>query len=132
MNNSTDNICVDCGLCCDGTMFGQVINDDAESLIQPCKYLCGHCTIYEDRPVACQDFKCALLYNHEDGNVTTQDAQEIIRNVKAKLEPLYDLYEDLTFYQITYHAFHRDGDMKWDVLNVALDIEHNFKEFDVP
>jgi len=75
-----DDICLACGLCCDGTLFSHVTLqdsddsdalaileleqvDDASSFVQPCQVLgsCGSCQVYHDRPVMCAKFECDLL-----------------------------------------------------------------------
>lgn len=93
-----ENICVECGMCCDGTMFGYAeLNDgdDAAALTTaglrivgngeqsgfqlPCPRLVScACTMYVDRPSPCRAYKCALLLDHESGEVSTAAAREII------------------------------------------------------
>jgi hypothetical protein len=52
---------------------------------QPCPMLKDKkCTIYTDRPFTCQQFKCKLLKNYNDGNKTYDEAMEIIKKPKAR------------------------------------------------
>lgn len=89
-----DNICLGCGLCCDGTMFGFVplqsgddpatlaslgqrleIQDDRVGFAQPCVASCGGaCTIYDHRPGMCRKYRCALLLRHEQALVSAEEA----------------------------------------------------------
>ena len=80
----TDTLCTRCGLCCDGTLLGDVEltgpaeaarlellgldvdTDDADTelLSLPCAALCGtRCGIYLQRPQSCRTFECRLLQN---------------------------------------------------------------------
>jgi uncharacterized protein len=88
------NICVECGICCDGTMFGYaelepgdnpevlvtmglavVRNGDQGGFQLPCPCLVDRtCTVYDDRPSPCRRYKCAMLLDHEAGRVSTEDA----------------------------------------------------------
>jgi Fe-S-cluster containining protein len=76
------DLCVACGMCCDGTMFGNVVAQDHELVqmiflgaetkykeeedkhffLQPCPaHINGSCSIYETRPKTCSGYKCHLL-----------------------------------------------------------------------
>jgi uncharacterized protein len=80
--NGIEQLCPNCGLCCDGTLFADVElrkGDDVKRLeklglplkkkgrgklafAQPCACFDGRlCTIYEDRPKHCRLFECGLL-----------------------------------------------------------------------
>lgn len=71
MTSATENICLSCGLCCDGSLFWAVpvgqgedvpVRLDAERrLRQPCPCFNRSCTIYADRPAACRSFDCRVL-----------------------------------------------------------------------
>lgn len=72
-------LCQACGFCCDGTLFARVtvdpgervrrhlaIADDDRHFAQPCAALVKRsCSIYEDRPLACQRFVCRLYKKQE-------------------------------------------------------------------
>jgi hypothetical protein len=110
-----DNICVDCGLCCDGTLFGSVnlidvdehaplvalaaeisTDGDRAEFAQPCPAFAGGCcTIYTVRPALCRTYKCDLLRRRDVGEVSTADARATIADaieqrdaVLARLVPL--------------------------------------------
>src|SRR5919107_3516854 len=73
------DLCRDCGLCCDGSLFHNVeLGDDeveaaAANRLQPladehgarfllpCPRFCGTCAIYPSRPRRCREYRCLLL-----------------------------------------------------------------------
>lgn len=102
----TDTLCTQCGLCCDGTLFGDVElrgrreairlaalgldvdSDDAdvELLALPCAGLRGtRCGVYAHRPQCCRTFECRLLQQAQRGEVTAVDALSRIRAAKAQV-----------------------------------------------
>ena len=102
MNEST-NLCLSCGLCCDGTLIGFVKLDPNEIskikevknieevngngfFLQPCSDYCDGCTIYAQRPKQCASFKCGLLTSVEQKKLDFNSAIEIINSVKLKKE----------------------------------------------
>ena len=83
------DLCTDCGLCCDDTLFSSVSLDaaglitarehrlpvletvDSCKLQMPCPALRGVlCGVYEDRPEECADFSCDLLERVEEGRLS--------------------------------------------------------------
>ena len=66
-----EDLCLSCGLCCDGSLFWAVPLGEGDTapapldadgyLRQPCPCFNGACTIYKDRPAGCRDFTCHLL-----------------------------------------------------------------------
>jgi uncharacterized protein len=100
MSNSS-NICLSCGLCCDGTLIGfvEVENEEIPALkelmdvedingkgvfLQPCNKYCDGCTIYAQRPKQCTSFKCGLLKSVEQKELDFDLAVETINMVKQK------------------------------------------------
>jgi uncharacterized protein len=102
----TDTLCTQCGLCCDGTLFGDVElagrreatrlealgldvdSDDAdvELLALPCAGLRGtRCGVYAHRPQCCRTFECRLLQQAQRGEVTAADALARIAAAKAQV-----------------------------------------------
>lgn len=71
VTSRTEDLCLSCGLCCDGSLFWAVpvargedvpATLDAEGrLRQPCACFEGRCTIYPDRPASCRSFDCRVL-----------------------------------------------------------------------
>ena len=99
--NDSSNICLSCGLCCDGTLIGFVelntqektelreLMDIVESnekgfFLQPCNKYCDGCTIYSQRPKQCASYKCGLLKSVEQKELDFNLALEIINEVKQK------------------------------------------------
>ena len=105
-DQSDKNLCLICGMCCNGTMFGYATlqnYDEAESLVFkgqrilwaddgwyfqfPCKALDGcACTVYDTRPTICRTYHCELLKKYEAGELGWEEASTIV----AKAKPLAD------------------------------------------
>lgn len=86
---SGSDLCIQCGLCCNGALFGFVpLTAEEQALPRhrahgermplPCEFLDGRkCTIYgEGPPRVCGEFRCRLLRRFEAGDVTLEDAME--------------------------------------------------------
>ena len=103
----TDTLCTRCGLCCDGTLLGDVEltgpaeaarleilgldvdTDDADTelLSLPCAGLRGTtCSVYAHRPQCCRTFECRLLQNARRGAVTVDDALARISDARAQVQ----------------------------------------------
>jgi uncharacterized protein len=87
-----------CGMCCDGTMYRTVdvladdrietleaagvvfsTRDDVTSFRQPCSAFGGRCcSVYQDRPSVCRQYRCLLLRRLEAGEVSPGDARALI------------------------------------------------------
>lgn len=95
------NLCLSCGICCDGTLIGFVQLDreevprlkelfDIENangdgvFLQPCKHYCDGCNIYSKRPKQCGIFKCGLLKSYEQKRLDFDTAKLIINEVKRR------------------------------------------------
>lgn len=114
-------LCLQCGLCCDGSVFATVRlqpADDPEHLrqagltlrgpptsrrfAQPCPMLEGcRCRIYPQRPSHCQTFDCALLKRLRQGKVSLPEAarevhgaRRLVEAVRGKLRALGDPHEN--------------------------------------
>ena len=94
-------ICLQCGICCDGTLFSTVVlrrgdrpaflrghglrirrraTGTAPRLQQPCAALEGcRCRVYGDRPAHCREFECALLLEYRRRRLTRR---EVIRRIR--------------------------------------------------
>ena len=89
--NPSSNLCLECGLCCDGSIFSHVelnkddrerlgISEGNPRLSFPCKHLNGtRCTIYSKRPKICASYRCKTLTALELGQVTHDEAHKVIR-----------------------------------------------------
>lgn len=99
--DDSSNICLSCGMCCDGTLIGFVQLDQKEVpalraimeieeenneniFFQPCDKYCNGCTIYAERPESCVKFKCGLLENLEQKKLTFDSAINIIELAREK------------------------------------------------
>ncbi|MGW1456559.1 YkgJ family cysteine cluster protein [Salegentibacter agarivorans] len=96
------NICLACGLCCDGTLIGFVqlereeltpvkqlmdIEQTGENgmFFLPCNELgCNGCNVYSQRPKACRNFECGVLKSVEKKELSFDKATEVIDVVKQK------------------------------------------------
>ena len=96
------NICLSCGLCCDGTLIGFVQLESEElspvrklmeiektgengMFFLPCNELgCNGCNIYSQRPKACRNFECGVLKSVEKKELSFDNATEVIDVVKQK------------------------------------------------
>lgn len=108
MTAQDNAICIDCGLCCNGTMFhaidldpsddvrvlltrGAVMVTDAQSkrFHQPCPGFDGsHCLVYESRPSACRSFTCSLLTSVTSGRTSPDEARSIIARTRELADAL--------------------------------------------
>ena len=95
------NICLPCGMCCEGVMIGfvqlekeevprlrEIMEIDEEGgqgfFLQPCKKFCEKCTIYPQRPKQCDSFNCGLLQSVEAKELKFNAAIDIIDDVKRR------------------------------------------------
>ncbi len=99
--SDSSNICLSCGVCCDGTLIGfvELSNEELPVLrdtmaieeangkgffLQPCKSYCNGCTIYTKRPKQCANFNCKIIKSLEQKELDFNTALEIIDVVKQK------------------------------------------------
>ena len=113
---SIEQLCLNCGLCCDSTLFADVelrAGDDAKRLkqlgltpekkgkskrafAQPCACFAGKlCSIYRDRPKRCLTFDCGLLKRVESGEMTAKVALKKIFEAKQRAEQVRELLRSL-------------------------------------
>lgn len=112
--NAVDQLCPNCGLCCDSTLFADVelrAGDDAKRLAelglslvkkgkskvafaQPCACFDGKfCGIYADRPKRCRLFECGLLKKVQAGEMSAGAALKKISGAKALAKRVRDLLQ---------------------------------------
>ncbi|MHA4742246.1 hypothetical protein [Dyadobacter sp. MSC1_007] len=121
--NEISDLCVSCGMCCDGTLFasGQV-RDEADRSIadglemttfelkgklffkQPCHHFSSCCTVYgEQRPHVCSAFFCNPVRKHKRGEQTFEDASQQVhwlleqRDKLMKIASQFPELKDLDF-----------------------------------
>ena len=99
-------LCMQCGLCCDGTFYGSVVIEDAElprlarvglrvirdvesgvaTMAQPCSALQGClCAVYEERPAACARYECSLRKKLAVDGCTLDAALACVSQMRALL-----------------------------------------------
>jgi Fe-S-cluster containining protein len=116
--NLASELCLECGLCCNGVIFGDVKlqkDDDADRLRslglqvigdrtggrrpkfpQPCAALQGcHCHIYPERPRHCRQFECLTLKRVLAGQVEAADARRLIRTARGRADKVRRLLRKL-------------------------------------
>lgn len=109
MGDDATALCTDCGLCCDGTLYGRVLlgtdttlpDAEEERLIrrglrvlrdspggsceleQPCIALRGAlCDVYDDRPSACARYACSLRRAVDRGTIPFAEAKSAVSNAR--------------------------------------------------
>jgi Fe-S-cluster containining protein len=116
MNDFVSQLCPNCGLCCDSTLFADVelsAGDDAKRLAglglplekkgrrklafaQPCACFDGRrCNIYEDRPVRCRTFECGLLKKVAADELSAAAALKKISSAKILVKKVRELLVQL-------------------------------------
>jgi hypothetical protein len=95
-NNEISDLCVRCGMCCDGTLFNKAnVVDEADRKVAddlglttfelngklffklPCRHFSSCCTVYEtQRPRICSAFFCSPIRKYNRGEQTFQDASQ--------------------------------------------------------
>lgn len=100
--SSDQSLCLECGLCCDGTVFaamtiqadereyveslGLTTTPDGDRFVspQPCPaFRDGCCSLYTiGRPMACGAYSCRLLYEHEHDTRARDECLVVVRDVR--------------------------------------------------
>ena len=117
--NIGEDLCLACGLCCDGTLFDNVQlgpRDDAKHLRalglpvavtrgraavtffrQPCAALCADrtCQVYADRPGQCRAFECGVFTAAQSGAISAADALREVRKARRAAEKIRRLLRRL-------------------------------------
>ncbi len=131
MPSTSEELCLSCGFCCDGTLhnFTFLLHNELEFaelaglrtrlrrdgipiFYQPCSaYQAQACAIYEDRPRACQNYKCKLLLSLEAGETDlptslsyTHQVRQLIAALRALMpdpDPHLSLFQQV---QVNWHA----------------------------
>ena len=105
-------LCMQCGLCCDGTFYGSVVvaegerphlervglrvvqENGATSMPQPCSALRGClCAVYEERPTACAAYECLLRKKVSAGERTMDEAIATVAQMRALLAAIRAAFE---------------------------------------
>jgi Fe-S-cluster containining protein len=116
-DNDSKNLCLECGLCCNGVIFADVELQPSEvqrlkskvpnlkpanrsfgkaKLPQPCAAFDGcRCRIYSDRPTYCRQFECLLLKNVQAGRLERAAGLRIIRSAQQHADKVRGLFREL-------------------------------------
>ena len=76
---------------------------------QPCKFCVNdRCSIHEEKPVICRDYRCKLLDRHASEKITTEEARTLVENVKKlrdrlrpKLERIAGAGDEVSFLELS-------------------------------
>lgn len=100
--NQVSDLCVNCNMCCDGTLYSHVglksnekqadfenigftfnLNEKKEPVFnQPCVFSAGSCQVYHDRPSTCRNFYCQPLKEFSNSKITWDEVKLLIINLK--------------------------------------------------
>lgn len=115
---AAQQLCLSCGLCCNGVIFADVQLQPGDSatrlrelgvalreprspgarpvkILQPCPAFDGKCRVYADRPRYCREFDCALLKSLAAGKVTESGAMKIVTTAQRRAEKVRKLLRQL-------------------------------------
>lgn len=114
-----EQLCLACGLCCDGSLFGHVRvqpGDDAKKLKalglpvttsrsatpivhfpQPCAALCADrtCRVYADRPRQCRTFECGVFQDATAGKIGLGPALRLVTKTRQRVNKIRRLLREL-------------------------------------
>ncbi len=117
--NRAEQLCLACGLCCDGSLFDHVqlgAGDDVPRLKalgltvlvsrgavpvtrfrQPCTALCADrsCRVYADRPGQCRSFECGVFKAAQAGRIEFPAALRTVTQARRKVEKVRRLLRTL-------------------------------------
>jgi len=105
------SLCARCGLCCDGSLFGDApltsqelhdaphlglttkTNDAGHTVLSiPCaRFEHGCCGVYERRPRICRDYRCQLLPAYESGEWSLEECLDIVASLRALQRTIEEL-----------------------------------------
>jgi uncharacterized protein len=108
-DSQSQNLCQDCGLCCDGTLFDSVTfqlqdvlqplqlagitlqqKENEQYFLQPCAaYNNKACAVYEHRPQVCRKFECKLLQQFQNGEISLEKAIVIVVETARQRDELF-------------------------------------------
>lgn len=109
-------ICLECGICCDGTLFSSAwlkadergrlpqwmeensFSQNGEELfLLPCGYFSGRCTIYERKKAyVCSAFRCRVLKDLSEGRITRKAALVTVRDAVRTRDEISALWGMIT------------------------------------
>ena len=99
--NPVSDLCVSCGMCCDGSIFSYAPLDPGETFDKvdldysengvaeiplPCSCFEGKCTVYDVRPSICRTYLCDTAYDLKRGRIDLKTAQTRIELLREKVD----------------------------------------------
>lgn len=117
--NSAEQLCLACGLCCDGALFDNVrlvAGEDAAKLRalglpvavsrakvpvarfpQPCAALCADrtCRVYADRPSQCRSFECGVFKDFAADRIDFAAALRLVKQARRQVNHVRRLLREL-------------------------------------
>ncbi len=143
-------ICVECGFCCDGTLFlhahlnpgerghlpekieSAVYSKDGRDYFRlPCGYFDRKCTIYRsEKADVCYYYRCQLLKDYAGGVVSSEDALKIVREAKRVRDELLGEWKKRSSRK---EGVHFMGILResWKEADPAIDEQGAFAEMDL-
>lgn len=111
MSNSekeVSELCVSCGMCCDGTLFARgFVRDEADRKVAddcgmvtlkiketlffnlPCHHFSTCCTIYDKpRPHTCSVYFCPPIKRHKSGEQSFEDTEQQVQTLQQQRDKL--------------------------------------------
>ncbi len=116
---TSEQLCLACGLCCDGTLFDNVRlepGDDAKQLQalglpvtvsrarqpvarfpQPCAALCADrtCRVYAHRPRQCRTYECMVFKEAQAGRLDSAAALRLVKRARRQADRVRRLLRKL-------------------------------------
>lgn len=107
-----EDLCTNCGMCCDGTLFAYVeVAEDERAAVQqlftlhagtegpifhqPCSYNRDRkCTVYDDRPRTCRAYRCKTLSALRSGEIEAPEASRRVVETQRALAGIRPLLQD--------------------------------------
>src|SRR6478609_10276264 len=103
-------LCLQCGMCCDGTLFDNAPLRESEvdlaasldlellrshagepRFAQPCpQFVDGCCAAYEHNPAGCTEYRCRLLSDYTAGKLALADALDVVGATRGAVRRLED------------------------------------------
>lgn len=128
MNNpkQEQDICVNCGLCCDHTLFDIVIIQKDEFVDStftdneieyegnryfklPCPYFKGCCTIYNElKPRRCGEYRCNILKRVAADELAPEKAAQIIREIILLRDEICAEYKEITGRNVSFRDINNE------------------------
>ena len=109
-NETSQSLCQDCALCCDGTLFNQVPLELAElralrdlgfDILEvleqayfplPCaKLFESSCSVYAARPNSCRNYRCKVLRRLEQGELDVEQSHALVQKANSLRSTIHQL-----------------------------------------